>query len=109
MKFFSLSLLIFLNDSVHVPSNDLLDYVCFDFSYHTIRLHHNVIFVSGLSFVLEQKLFSVDLRPHSDRIDILVLFQSPFNHYYDFLVVYVLRIFFNYYITRLVAVDFHEV
>jgi hypothetical protein len=109
VELLSLSLFIFLDHSVHEPTDDFLDDIGFDFRDDSVGFHHDIIFVAGFGLVLEQELLAVDLRSHCDRIDVFVFLQGPLDDDDDLLIVYILCVFLDDHIASLVAVDLHEV
>lgn len=99
VKFIGLLFLIFFNNSIHISAYYLLNYVRLNFSDNSIRLHNYIILISCLSFILQQELFTIDLRSYSYRIDVFVLLQSPLNHNYQLLVIDILSVLFDYYVS----------
>ena len=109
MKLLGLPLLVFLDNSVHKPSNNLFDNVSFDLSDNPVRFHNNVVFVPRLGLVLEQKFLAVDLGANCNGVDVFVFFKSPLDDNYDLLIVDVLGVLLDDNISCLVAVYLHQI
>ena len=109
VEFLGLPLLVFLNNSVHEPSNNLFDNISFDLSDNPVGFHNNVIFIPRLGLVLKQKFLPVDLRTNCNGVDILVFFESPLDYNNDLLIVDVLSVLLYDHVSCLVAVDLHQI
>ena len=109
MKLLGLPLLVFLDNSVHKPSNNLLDNVSFDLSNNPVRFHNNVVLVPRLGLVLEQKFLPVDLGTNCNGVDVFVFFESPLNYNYDLLIIDILGVLLDDHVSCLVAVDLHQI